>query len=185
LTILELQVAFVCTGNRFRSPLAAALLARETEGLPLLIDSLGTLEIGSRPALPEAVAIAQAHGLDLSSHRARGLAQVDLEPFDLVLGFERVHVIASVGARAPIERTFTLPELVEILRRLPSPPPPTDPVERALARIRQAHAMRPQGLRSAAMSELRDPLGLTLQAQRQTAEELAALVESLAKGLFA
>jgi protein-tyrosine-phosphatase len=185
LSARELRVAFVCTGNRFRSPLAAALLARETEGLPLRIDSLGTLDLGSKPALPEAIAIAESYGLDLSDHRAHALTSVDLEPFDLVLGFERMHLMASVvEVRAAIERTFTLPELVELLRRLPGPPLPTDPVERALVRTRQAHAARPRGFRDGPMRELGDPLGLTLQAQRETAAELAALVTGLAVGLF-
>jgi protein-tyrosine phosphatase len=181
----QLQVAFVCTGNRFRSPLAAALLAREADGLPLRIVSLGTLDIGSRPALPEAVAIADELGLDLSSHASRNLAKVELEPFDLVLGFERKHIKASVvDARARLERTFTLPELVGLLSRLPGPPLPTDPIERALVRIRQAHAARPQGFRDSPMPEVDDPLGKTLQAQRQTAAELSDLVSELAAGLF-
>lgn len=181
----DLQVAFVCTGNRFRSPLAAALLAREADGLPVRIVSLGTLDLGSRPALPEAVAIARELGLDLSGHASRNLASVELEPFDLVLGFERMHVMASVvEAHSLLERTFTLPELIALLRRLPGPPLPTDPVERALVRIRQAHALRPPGFRNAPMPELGDPLGKTLQAQRQTATELSDLVAELAVSLF-
>ena len=180
-----LQVAFVCTGNRFRSPLAAALLAREADGLPLRIVSLGTLDLGSKPALPEAIAIAEELGLDLSGHASRNLASVELEPFDLVLGFERTHVMASVvDAGARLERTFTLPELVGLLRRLPGPALPNDPVERALVRIRQAHAARPPGFRNGPMPELGDPLGKTLQAQRQTAAELSDLVTELAVGLF-
>jgi protein-tyrosine phosphatase len=182
----ELRVAFVCTGNRFRSPLAAALLARETKRLPLRIESLGTLDVGAKPPLPEAAKIAKGYGLDLSDHRARALAQVDLEPFDLVLGFERLHVISSVfEARAAIERTFTLPELVERLQRLPGAPLPKEPLERARVRIRQAHVARPPGFRKGPFPELGDPLGLTRRAQRQTAAELAALVEALARGLFA
>lgn len=181
----DLQIAFVCTGNRFRSPLAAALLAREADGLPLRIVSLGTLDLGSKPALPEAVAIADELGLDLSGHASRNLASVELEPFDLVLGFERKHVMASVvDAGARIEQTFTLPELVALLDQLPGQPLPTDPVERALVRVRQAHAARPPGFRSRPLPELGDPLGLTLQAQRRTAAELAGLVQALAAGLF-
>jgi len=181
----ELQVAFVCTGNRFRSPLAAALLAQKADGLPLRIVSLGTLDLGSEPALPEAVAIAEELGLDLSGHASRNLASVELEPFDLVLGFERKHVVASVvEAGANIERTFTLPELVAHLRRLAGPPLPTDPIERARVRIRQAHAARPPGFRNGPLPELGDPLGKTLQAQRQTAAELSDLVSELTVGLF-
>jgi protein-tyrosine phosphatase len=183
--LAELQVAFVCTGNRFRSPLAAALLARDTDGLPVRIVSLGTLDLGSKPALPEAVAIAQEQGLDLSGHASRNLTSVDLEPFDLVLGFERKHLMAAVvEAHSSIERTFTVPELVALLRRLPGPPLSADPVERAIVRIRQAHAARPPGFRNGPLPELGDPLGMTLQAQRATAAELSELVSALAVSLF-
>jgi protein-tyrosine-phosphatase len=183
--VRELQVAFVCTGNRFRSPLAAALLEREADGVPVRIVSLGTLDLGSKPALPEAVALAEELGLDLSGHASRTLGSVELEPFDLVLGFERNHVMASVvEARARLDRTFTLPEFVGLLRRLPGPPLPTDPVERALVRIRQAHTVRPPGFRQGPMPELGDPLGKTRQVQRQTAAELSDLVSELAVGLF-
>jgi protein-tyrosine-phosphatase len=153
--------------------------------VPVRIVSLGTLDLGSKPALPEAVALAEELGLDLSGHASRTLASVGLEPFDLVLGFERKHVMASVvEAQARLERTFTLPELVGLLRRLPGPPLPTDPVERALVRIRQAHAVRPPGFRNEPIPELGDPLGKTLQAQRQTAAELSGLVSELAVSLF-
>jgi hypothetical protein len=38
------EVVFVCTGNRFRSPLAAALFGRATAGLPVSVSSRGTLD---------------------------------------------------------------------------------------------------------------------------------------------
>jgi protein-tyrosine-phosphatase len=174
----------VCTGNRFRSPLAAALLADKAGKLPVRIASLGTLDLGPEPALPEAIAIAESFGLDLSEHRARSISGVELDRFDLVLGFERKHVATSVvegGAQS--EQTFTLPELVELLREIPGPPLPTDPVERSRVRIRQADAARPT-LRPSAVPEVSDPLGLTRSEQLETARELEALVARLASRLF-
>ena len=153
--------------------------------MPLRIVSLGTLDLGAKPALPEAVAIAEELGLDLSGHSSRTLGSAELDPFDLVLGFERRHVMASVvDANAHLDRTFTLPELAGLLQRLPGPPLPTDPVERARVRIRQAHAARPPGFRNSPLPELGDPLGKTLQAQRRAAAELSELVSELAAGLF-
>jgi protein-tyrosine-phosphatase len=177
----EFRVAFVCTGNRFRSPLAAALLEEETRGLPVRIASLGTLDLGGRPALPEAVEIASELGLDLSEHRARGLARVDLSRADLVLGFEARHIKSSVvESGAPRSVSFTLPELVGLLGRIPGPPLPSDPVERARVRVRQAHALRG----GAEAEELGDPLGLTVRDQRRIAGELVRLTETLAERLF-
>ena len=157
------------------------MLEEETRGLPVRIASLGTLELGGRPALPEAVEIAKELGLDLSEHRARGLARVDLSRADLVLGFERRHIKSSVvESGAPREVSFTLPELVGLLDRIPGPPLPSDPAERARVRVRQAHALRGRG----EVEELGDPLGLTVRDQRRIACELARLTESLAERLF-
>jgi protein-tyrosine-phosphatase len=157
----------------------------ETEGLPVEAASLGTLDLGAEPALPEALAVAERLGLDLSAHRARSVAEVDLAPYDLVLGFERKHVVASVvEARAQIERTFTVPELVGLFALLPGPPLSRDAAERARARIRQAHAERPADFRNAPLPELRDPLGLTPQAQREVALQLEEQVSKLAEQLF-
>lgn len=181
-----MDVAFVCTGNRFRSPLAAAIFARETADLPVQIHSLGLLSLGAAPALPEAVELAHGIGLDLSAHRARDLAQVNLEQLDLVLGFEKMHVSASVvDGNAPFERTFTLPELVRLLQALPDPPPEPEPADRAQARIEQAHTLRASEPRSRPALEIADPLGRSLSAQRRVAEEIRELVSELATRLFA
>jgi protein-tyrosine phosphatase len=180
-----LRVAFVCTGNRFRSPLAAALLAAEAAEVPLHLASLGTLEIGPVPALPEALEIGRTMGVDLSQHRARGVAESSLEKFELVLGFERAHVAAAVvdgGAR--LERTFTLTELVDLLEVVPDPPSGGPPAERARVRIREAHAARPPE-RNRSVPELADPLGRSSRAQREIAHELRTLVSTLTKRLFA
>ena len=49
------QIVFVCTGNRFRSPIAAAFVQKHGAGLPLDLRSLGTLDTGPAPPLAEAV----------------------------------------------------------------------------------------------------------------------------------
>ena len=152
----------------------------------MAVASLGTLELGPVPALPEAVKIAESYGLDLSGHRARNIAEVDLEPYDLVLGFEQMHVAAAVvdgGAR--LERTFTLPELLHQLEAIPDPPSRTEAMERARQRIGDAHAARPPERPAKAVPEIADPLGKTWPAQRRTAEEVRALVVELSSRLFA
>jgi protein-tyrosine-phosphatase len=148
--------------------------------------SLGTLELGPVPALPEAVKIAESYGLDLSGHRAQNVARGHLEACDLVLGFERMHVAAAVvdgGAR--LERTFTLPELLNLLDAIPEPPRQAEAIKQARARIERAHTARPHDYRANAVPEIADPLGKTPVAQRQIAEELRALVTDLSRRLFA
>ena len=179
-----LRVVFVCTGNRFRSPLAAAFFEAAVTGLPVETASLGTLELGDAEALPEAVELAHQHGVDLREHRASGLQGLDLSGEDLVVGFERKHLAAVVvEARAPIERTFTLPELVALLERMP-PPPAGEPLDRARAVIARAHAARPRDFRRAPVPELPDPLGRTRGEQHDIADEVKRLSERLAGGLF-
>ena len=178
-------VAFVCTGNRFRSPLAAALFATATEALPVSVSSVGVLELGPAPALPEALDVARTFGVDLADHRARCLAEVDLEPFDLVLGFERSHVRAAVvDAAAKIERTFTLAELVGLLESVPEPAWKPEPAGRARERVAQAHAGRPPQFRTTRTPEIADPLGRSSRRQREIATEVQTLIVRAAQLLF-
>jgi low molecular weight protein-tyrosine phosphatase len=180
----EYVVAFVCTGNRFRSPLAAAAFATQAE-VPIQTVSAGLLKLGPVRALPEAVELAQSFGLDLTSHRARDLSGVDLEPFDLVLGFERSHVQAAVvDASARIERTFTLPELVHLLEGVPERVVHATPVAQARERVAEAHAARLPGFRTVRMPEVVDPLGRSRHEQRAIAEEVCRLTGRLARLLF-
>jgi protein-tyrosine phosphatase len=180
----EYEVAFVCTGNRFRSPLAAAVFASRVE-VPVQTVSAGLLRVGPMPALPEAVELARSFGLDLSSHRARDLSVVDLEPFDLVLGFERSHVQAAVvDASARIERTFTLPELVPLLEEVPERTSQAAPLARARERVAEAHAARAPSFRTSVMPEVADPLGHSRREQQAIAEEVRRLSGRLAQLLF-
>jgi protein-tyrosine-phosphatase len=146
------------------------------------VASLGTLDLGPVPALPEAVAIAGELGLDLTSHRASRIG--DLSGYDLVVGFERKHLMAAVvDAGAAVKQTFTLPELVALLDGVPSVPK-QDPADQARARVRAAHAARPTDFRNASLPEIRDPLGLPAPAQRDIARQVEHQVSDLAATLF-
>jgi protein-tyrosine-phosphatase len=88
------HVLFVCSGNVCRSPFAEELLrrtlAREgTKGI--LVSSAGTLGIRGRPASAHTVTVGREHGIDLSSHRSRGLGAGALHKADLVVVMERAH----------------------------------------------------------------------------------------------
>jgi protein-tyrosine phosphatase len=181
----ELEVVFVCTGNRFRSPLAAALFAQAARELPVHVASAGTLDVGSPPAFPEALEHATRFGLDVSSHRARPLAQADLRRADLVVGFERSHLAAAVvEAGADRSRAFTLPELVELLELERCDSTTADPVSRALSAIRRAHNARVERDRQAGFPEVADPVGGPASVYKRTANEIRDLVDRLARGLF-
>lgn len=177
----ELDVVFVCTGNIFRSAIAEAVFRERTRGRPVRVSSAGTLDLGSVPAHEEALALAGALGVDLAPHRARCLANVDVRGADLVVGFERLHVAtAVVDGGAQRARTFTLPELVELLHRV-EPDDEPDPAERARALVRRASELRSADDQ---LPEIADPIGGTRDVFAETGRRVAALTARLAETLF-
>ena len=141
-----LDVTFICTGNRCRSPFAEVALRRFAGSLPCRVTSCGTLDLAAAPSTSEMISVARAHGLDLESHRSRHLTETDLQNADLILGFELEHVAAAVvNGGAPAARVLLFKEVVRILEALP-PSPEGDPESRARARIargRGAALVRP------------------------------------------
>jgi|1185.fasta_scaffold153759_2 protein-tyrosine phosphatase len=178
------RIAVLCTGNRFRSPLAAALLQRRLEGVPSAVGSAGTLEL-DRPALREAVELARERGLDLSAHRTRFLPPRSLGRADIVLGFEPAHLAAAQeSGGAPPERTFTLPELVGLLDGV-DVDPALPRLERARAAV--AAAAQQRVLLGAAGREppiLEDPLGQPYIVFVELAATIERLVDRLVERLF-
>jgi protein-tyrosine phosphatase len=178
------RIAVLCTGNRFRSPLTAALLERRLHGLPVRIRSAGTLDL-DRPALREAVELASQRGLDLSNHRTRLLPPSRLGRADLVLGFERAHLEAAteIGGSPP-DVAFTLPELVGLLDHVEADPD-LPPLERARRLVAAAAARRRETDPTGAEAPfLEDPLGQPYVVFVELAATLDRLVDRLARQLF-
>lgn len=176
----EFDVVVICSGNRFRSPLAEAVLRSKTGGLPVRVRSFGTLGLPSGEALSQALELAPQFGLDLTAHRSHPLAGADLSDADLVIGFELVHVaLAVVDAKAHRERAFLITELVAALDET-EPPQAYGVVERARATVQQADAARPGG----ALTEVADPLGGPASGYEKSAEEVYRLTTRVAERLF-
>ncbi len=83
------SVLFVCTANRFRSPLAAAifrkLLKENGAASSWLVGSAGTWTVPGQPVIPPVVSVAQKLGLDLSGHRSVSVSRQLLSEYDLIL----------------------------------------------------------------------------------------------------
>lgn len=175
------DIVFVCTGNRFRSPIAAAAFAAAAADHPVRVHSLGMLDMRGAPALPEALRICSSLGLDLSNHRSRRLSDLPLGGVDLVIGFERKHVVSAVvHGGAPPERSFLLAELVETLEASELPD-----AEDAVARARCAVALvgerRPE---DATSMSIPDPYGASDAEYERTAAHVRDLAARLAALLF-
>lgn len=92
------SVLFVCTANRFRSPLAAVMFSRALEqekdsdivsairrAGAWRVSSAGTWATPGRTALPEVARAAEVLGLDLAGHSAVRVDAELLSEYDLIL----------------------------------------------------------------------------------------------------
>ena len=178
------SIAFVCTGNRFRSPLAEAFVHRLTLELPVSVDSYGPLELENAPPLPEAAEIALSCGVSLADHRTRYLNNASLEDVDLLLGFEPAHIRqAVVDGQAPRERSFTMRDFVSLLPTAALAAPDEEVVKRARSLVAAAGA-RLAELQNPTMSAMPDPFGGPWKVYRQTASDIRDLSVTLTERLF-
>ena len=116
----DLRVLCVCTHNRTRSVMMAALLAEHlaAEGVPATVTSAGTAGADEPPTDPT-VRMLAARGIDVRGHRSRRVVGGLASDVDVIVTAEPDHVIGIAGA-APdaFGRTFTLPELVVLGERI-------------------------------------------------------------------
>jgi len=83
------HILVLCSGNVCRSPLAAALLARDLSDKT--VGSAGLAAPVGAPADPMTIEFAAGHGLDLSAHRARHVTFAMCRAADLILVMEQGH----------------------------------------------------------------------------------------------
>lgn len=87
-----MKILFVCLGNICRSPLARGIMADKIEklGLDAETDSAGFESFHrGEPADPRSIAVAAAHGIDLSDHVARMFTARDFDHFDRIYVMDR------------------------------------------------------------------------------------------------
>ncbi len=92
-----MKILFVCMGNICRSPTVESVARFEfaKAGLDIEVDSAGTEDyhIG-KGADPRSAALAEAHGYDLSGHRARQVCAADFSRFDHLLVMDNTNLRA-------------------------------------------------------------------------------------------
>ncbi len=110
----RLRILTVCTHNRTRSVMMAALIAQglAVRGIDVEVASAGFGPPGM-PAIDDAVDAMARRGLDVAAHRSRQVAPDLLAPADLIVTAERDHVV-KIAAMSPavFTRTMTLPEVL-------------------------------------------------------------------------
>jgi protein-tyrosine phosphatase len=184
--IAVLRILTVCSHNRTRSVMMAALFER------LLTDRLGAGRAVVRssgfgppglPAIDDAVRAMQRRGIDVSEHRSSATTPSLLAGADVIITAEREHVvrIASLSPAA-FRRAMTLPEFLARAADVPATPHygwlrPW--VESLTAARTAADYLRDQ------IPEVADPTGssprvfeaATAEIERQCAEASALLTE--------
>ena len=89
------SVLFVCTANRFRSPIASALfvrsLVKNRAADDFHVESAGTWAEAGASVVPSVKWITEHLGLDLETHRARAVNRELLVRQDLILVMENSH----------------------------------------------------------------------------------------------
>jgi L-threonylcarbamoyladenylate synthase len=104
----DVRVLFVCTGNTCRSPLAQALCAKllaerlgcapqELRQRGFQVQSAGLAAYRGDEASPEAVAVAQEFGADLSAHRSQPLTLDLFLGADFLFTMTHGHLSALLG----------------------------------------------------------------------------------------
>jgi len=95
-----MKILFVCLGNICRSPLAKGIMADKIRkfNLSAETDSAGfeSFHRGD-PADPRSVAVAAAHGIDLTDHVARMFTARDFDHFDLIYVMDRTNYNDVMG----------------------------------------------------------------------------------------
>ena len=174
-------IVVLCTANVCRSPMAAALLARQLSGLGVaaLVRSAGMLR-GGDPPLPEVISVMARYGIDITGHRSRVACAADLDRASLVLAMARDNLrYAVVTEPRAWPRAFTLRELIRRGEQV-GPRPPGEPFSGWLSRV---HAGRERAalLGDSADDDVPDPAGGPLSAYADVAglldRSLTRLVE--------
>lgn len=112
------SILFVCTANRFRSPIAALYFAqalvRRGDDHDIQVSSAGTWASDGQPAMTTAIKLAQEYGVDLSYHKSRVVSEDLLAQSDLTLVMESGHKEAITHEfPGTADRVYLLTEVVE------------------------------------------------------------------------
>ncbi len=90
-----LTILFMCTANRYRSPIAAACFRRELQLRGLQdawqVISAGTWAVDGMPAAAEAIRQANRMGLDIARHTSQAITPELMGSADLIIVMEQGH----------------------------------------------------------------------------------------------
>ena len=145
----------------------------EAAGLDVHVSSAGILA-GGAPATEHAVAVLADRGIDISRHVSRRFDRAMIEQADLILAMASEHLREAVVMSPPaFSRTFLLRELVARIEK------------DGRRTVEQLHAGREirDYIRGNPANDVADPIGQPHSRYEQTAQELDALMTTVAQWL--
>ncbi|HEY2982115.1 MAG TPA: hypothetical protein VGJ22_13105 [Anaerolineales bacterium] len=124
------SILFVCTGNQYRSPLAAAAFQRKLDqdgkARAWTVASAGTWTSRGLLPFPDALRAAESLGLSLADHTTRPIDAQVLAEHNLIIVMTRAHKESILGEFPDVEHKIHLiSEAVD--KRVYDIPDPADP----------------------------------------------------------
>jgi protein-tyrosine phosphatase len=157
--------------------MAEAILRHSLQrrGCNIEVASVGTWAAPGYRATEEAIETLRARGIELGSHRSRGIDRDELERSDLIVGMTSVHRKEILALAPEVEPRFILlKELVELALEGDLPEGAEARLERLLG------AARPRWRRAL---DLDDPIGKPIGAYEKTAADIELAAEVLVTAL--
>jgi protein-tyrosine phosphatase len=182
------RIAFVCTANICRSPMAEAMVrhalrATGPDSAQVIVESAGVYGHEGSPIAPGSAAALEAMGIQHDGHRGRLLIPAIVGGADLVLTMEEGHRAAILsGSPEAAGRTFALREFARLVGG-EAPPAETDIVRRARALVEAAGRRRAM-LPWAGVDDVPDPYGGPAQGYHACAALIHGEVATLLRPLL-
>ncbi len=116
-----MKIMMLCLGNICRSPLAEALLKLKVSE-NFTIESRGTSSLHEgEGADPRMIETARKRGVDLTTHRAKGLKASDLEEFDLIFCMDKDNKDNALSLASTKEQEEKIQLVLEEGQSVPDP----------------------------------------------------------------
>lgn len=112
------SIAFVCTGNICRSPMAHHYMQLKVKELKIedkyIIDSFGIYANNGDKATDNAIMAIKEYGVNMQNHRAKNISDIDITLYDLIICLTNQHKQSVISLYPSLkDKVLTLKEYVD------------------------------------------------------------------------